>query len=199
MATAAQCTAHSSRTGERCRKAPIKGAAVCATHGGRAGQVRAAAEARVTAAKAQADAAAVLAHHGLTGVDDPLEELSLLAREAREFQAALAARVNALRSIRAAGGALPMAEVALYERAMDRAGRFLKDLASLKFEEKREARARAVAVMLFQVLEMAVVGMGESFEEGAPWRLAAARAAERLEAGEGPMFAAGTIEGGGAV
>lgn len=35
-----QCTAKSTRSGERCTKAPIKGGTVCATHGGSAPQVR---------------------------------------------------------------------------------------------------------------------------------------------------------------
>src|SRR5262245_49174819 len=44
-----QCTAHSSRTGERCRKAPIAGSNVCRTHGGAAPQVQAKARARILA------------------------------------------------------------------------------------------------------------------------------------------------------
>src|SRR5450830_1901928 len=34
------CTARASRTGTRCRKAPIRGGTVCRTHGGAAPQVR---------------------------------------------------------------------------------------------------------------------------------------------------------------
>lgn len=44
-----QCTAHSSRTGERCRKAALLGSNVCGTHGGRAPQVMAAARMRILA------------------------------------------------------------------------------------------------------------------------------------------------------
>lgn len=47
----AQCTAKSKRTGERCRRAPIVGGTVCAYHGGRAPQVKAAAAGRVAVAK----------------------------------------------------------------------------------------------------------------------------------------------------
>ena len=35
-----QCTAHRSKTGERCRRAAINGGTTCATHGGRAVQVK---------------------------------------------------------------------------------------------------------------------------------------------------------------
>ena len=42
-----RCTAKSSRTGKRCRKAAIRGGTVCATHGGAAPQVRDAARRRL--------------------------------------------------------------------------------------------------------------------------------------------------------
>ena len=42
-----RCTARSGRTGERCKKAAIKGATVCGTHGGKAPQVKAAAKRRI--------------------------------------------------------------------------------------------------------------------------------------------------------
>ena len=35
-----RCSAHSSRTGDRCKKAPILGGSVCRTHGGSASQVK---------------------------------------------------------------------------------------------------------------------------------------------------------------
>jgi hypothetical protein len=41
-----RCTSRSSRTGKPCQRYPVKGAKVCATHGGRAPQVKAAAKAR---------------------------------------------------------------------------------------------------------------------------------------------------------
>lgn len=46
-----RCTAHSSQTGERCKRTPVKGATVCASHGGRAPQVRAKAAERVAVAE----------------------------------------------------------------------------------------------------------------------------------------------------
>lgn len=44
-----RCSARSSRTGERCRRAAIRGGLVCATHGGRAPQVKEAARRRLDA------------------------------------------------------------------------------------------------------------------------------------------------------
>ena len=42
-----RCAAHSSQTGERCKKAAIKGGTVCASHGGRAPQVKKSAKERL--------------------------------------------------------------------------------------------------------------------------------------------------------
>ena len=44
-----RCRAHSTRSGERCKKAAILGGTVCATHGGSAPQVRARADERLRA------------------------------------------------------------------------------------------------------------------------------------------------------
>lgn len=57
---AGQCTATSTRSGERCQRAPVKGATVCPTHGGRAPQVKAAAAAVVAEKQVQAKALRVV-------------------------------------------------------------------------------------------------------------------------------------------
>jgi len=81
-----QCTATSHRTGKRCGLARIPGATVCATHGGKAPQVRDAAERRVADTEARELAARV-------GVDvaqfhgDPIEALrDLLARDQQQME-----------------------------------------------------------------------------------------------------------------
>ncbi|WP_427174475.1 hypothetical protein [Arthrobacter sp. 92] len=134
-----KCSARRSN-GEPCQRSPIAGGAVCGTHGGRAPQVKAAAARRKAAEAVQAEAQAILAHEGFAGVESPLEELSRLANEALAVKTASAARVNALTTISTTSklGVDSLAvEVALYERAMDRAGRFLDMLAKSGFEERR--------------------------------------------------------------
>lgn len=68
-----RCTARSSRTGERCRKARVKGALVCGTHGGRAPQVRDKAKRRAAEQAALLEAQRMVQ---LAGVDmDPIQHL----------------------------------------------------------------------------------------------------------------------------
>lgn len=91
-----RCTARSKRSQERCKRAAIRGCTVCSFHGGKNPTVRAAARRRESLREAREDAAAVLAHKGVEGIDDPVLELSNLAREAIGLKDALASRVNAV-------------------------------------------------------------------------------------------------------
>lgn len=68
-----RCTAKSTRSGKRCKKAAIVGGTVCATHGGAASHVRRAADERAARQDAEQKAQRMVA---LTGVDqDPIEHL----------------------------------------------------------------------------------------------------------------------------
>lgn len=68
-----RCTARSSRTGQRCKKAAVIGATVCATHGGAAPQVKRAAEIRAVRMAAHAQARRMVARAGVDA--DPVEHL----------------------------------------------------------------------------------------------------------------------------
>jgi hypothetical protein len=128
-----QCTAHITRgpdAGRRCRRSAVRGTNVCPMHGGRAPQVRAAAARSV--ATAQALAAYERYSPNGHGPVDVLAELGRLVAEVRHFADWAGGRVAAL----TAGDWRPdqpraAAELALYERALDRAGRLLADVARL--------------------------------------------------------------------
>ncbi|MDQ0030175.1 HGGxSTG domain-containing protein [Arthrobacter bambusae] len=151
----AQCKA-TARSGEQCSNPPISGGTVCRMHGGSAPAVKAAAARRKAAEAVEAEAQAILAHEGFAGVESPLEELSRLANEALAVKNASAARVNALTSISTTSklGVESLAvEVALYERAMDRAAKFLDMLTKSGFEERRLRVAEGTAGLVVQVLK----------------------------------------------
>lgn len=122
--------------GRPCKKPPVRGALVCATHGGAAPQVRAAAAKR----ESEAEIRRALARLDVAVVEDPLTELGRLAGQVVAWKDALAERVNELTSIRyAASGAGTeqlRSEVALFERAMDRCAAVLGLIAKLDIDQR---------------------------------------------------------------
>lgn len=127
------CSATTS-AGKPCRKFAIVGGTVCATHGGSAPQVKAAAARRI----AQAKAAASLAEVDVTPIDDPVAELVAVAEEARAWQRHLADQVAELGGLTmfTEHGEQARAAVQLYERAMDRVAKFLEVWVRLGMDER---------------------------------------------------------------
>jgi hypothetical protein len=136
---------------------------VCAWHGGKAPQVKAAAERRLLAAKITADAEATLAHEGITAVEDPLGELGKLASASRAMMQALGARVNSLEDLEHFGteySPVLKAEVQLYERAMDRTHRLLDSLVKHGYAERQVALAESEAMLVAGVIRRVLSGLG---------------------------------------
>lgn len=84
-----QCTATSKRSGERCKRAPVEGGLVCATHGGSAGQVTRAAKERVALATAQRMAAR--AGVDVPPIDHLLDSLHAAAQQVAVWEVMVAA------------------------------------------------------------------------------------------------------------
>ncbi len=155
----AKCAGRSSRTGEPCQAYPVRGAKVCVAHGGRAPQVKAKARER----EAEQQARAELARLDLPPVEDPLSELARVCGQVLGWKDMLAKRVNDLDSLRyenEAGGEQLRAEVALWERALDRCERFLTAMARLNIDERlakiSEERAELIISVLSAALERTV-------------------------------------------
>lgn len=154
-----QCSATSKRSGERCKRPPCAGANTCYMHGGRTAK---AAE-RVIEQRARAE----LARLNLTPVDDPLSALAGVTAEVLAWKDQIAAKVNDLTTLRYSteGGEQLRAEVALWERALDRCERFLTAMAKLNIDERlaaiAEAQAQAVMDAIRIGLEAAGVDSGQ--------------------------------------
>lgn len=182
------CAATSNATGQRCKRHPVKGATVCQVHGGAAPQVKAAAARRLEAAAVEADARAVLAKEGVHGVADPMEALAVLASEALALKNALAARVNALTSITTTsklGVEQVKVEVQLYERAMDRAGKFLDRLAKSGLAERRHELEREQSLLVYEFMNRVFNRIGLTAEQRALLPVVVPEELGRITAGEG--------------
>ena len=101
----------------------------------------------------------LLYHHGAGAVTDPLEALQRLAGRALMLEETIGGLVNNLRSVRygtEAGGEQLRSEVAILERAMDRCGKILVDIAKLNIDERlarvTEQQAEQVSAALSAVL-----------------------------------------------
>lgn len=107
-------------------------------------------------------ARAELARLDVPPVEDPLSELARVCGQVLAWKDMLAAKVNALTSLRYEGegsGEQLRAEVALWERALDRCERFLTAMARLNIDERlasiSEARAEVIITVFTVALERA--------------------------------------------
>lgn len=162
-----RCTA-TNRQGKQCGRWAIKGATVCASHGGKSPQVLNAAKKKEARRKAIADANAVLAHEGLTPVTDPILALATLAQETIGFKDALAARINALSDVtttNAFGQERINVVVELYERALDRTIRALDMLGKHDLEDRRVRVEEHTAAMFAYIMRGVMGELGLSQEQ----------------------------------
>jgi hypothetical protein len=122
-------------------------------------------------AAVEQQARAELARLDLPPVEDPLSELARVCGQVLGWKDMLAEKVNALASLRyenEAGGEQLRAEVALWERALDRCERFLTAMARLNIDERlakiSEERAELIISVLTAALERAGVDAGQADE-----------------------------------
>lgn len=106
-----------------------------------------------------------LARLDLPPVEDPLSELAKVCAQVLGWKDQIAAKVNDLDGLRYEGegsGEQLRAEVALWERALDRCERFLTAMARLNIDERlasiSEARAVTIISVFTAALERAGVG-----------------------------------------
>lgn len=157
---ARRCTANRSGNRGPCGAWAMSGAVVCRAHGGRAPQVIAAAKER----QLDAQVRQTLARLDVDEVADPLTELGRLAGQVLAWKNALAERVNDLIALRytAAGAGTEQlrAEVALFERAMDRCVLVLGAMARLNIDSRLTAISEAQADMLIRAVNAGLAAAG---------------------------------------
>lgn len=152
-----RCIAKSSRTGERCRKWAIRGATVCATHGGGASQVK-----RAAAARDIRDKVSKLGLVEASPIDDPVAALMDLGGEAMALVTALKAHVADLERVGTEPGRWGeqlKPEITAYLGAIREAERIVTSIVRLNLAERLvridEERAQLVVTVIERVLTTA--------------------------------------------
>lgn len=147
-----------------CHGTPVRGTDRCRMHlGEKTGPV-------IAEAKLQEQAARLLYQRDAKPVTDPLSALQLLAGQATAWMDIIGDKVNDLRSIRYSteSGEQIKGEIVVMERAMDRLGRLLVDIAKLNIEGRlagvRQQTADMLERALDAALEKAEVGLDKQAE-----------------------------------
>lgn len=174
------------RQGEPCGKGAgagtdHPGVGNCKHHGGATPNGKKYASAQ-KAARIERSAERVLYQRGADPVENPLTALQALAGRALALEQAIGEIVNDLNGFRYesdGGGEQLRAEVVVLERAMDRAGRLLVDIAKLNIEERLAKVTEAQTALVADALAAVLGEMGLSPEQQ---RDAKARVGRRLRA-----------------
>lgn len=135
------------------------GAGRCSWHGGSSPSGSQSAHEQMI----EAEAARVLYKHDAPAVTNHLDALQRLAGRALALEETIGAIVNDLRKIRYKddkGAEQLRAEVAVLERAMDRCGRLLVDIAKLNIEERLARVTEQQAEEVSKALSLALAEMG---------------------------------------
>lgn len=157
------CSANRSGGRGKCKAWAVNGSTVCRAHGARAPQVLAAAAER----RLEVEVRRTLARLDTDAVSDPLTELSMLAGQVVAWKNALAERVNELSALRytatpGAGTEQLRAEVALWERALDRCATVLGLMAKLNLDARLAAISERQADMVVAALDATLASLGLS-------------------------------------
>lgn len=155
-----KCTATARRTGKRCGQWPRRGTTVCNAHGARAPQVRAKAAANVAQEEVRMTAAALM--KDVVPVNDPLEQLQMLAGRVLAWEEALRERVSMdrLRYTSGLGTEQIRAEVQLLTAALRESREVLATIAKLNIDERLIAIEKGKADMVFRALQAGLVAVG---------------------------------------
>lgn len=164
------CSGHK-KDGSPCLNAPMHDQKVCGFHGGRAPQNKRAAAGRAL----EREVSIALERLDGSPVDNPLTELAALGGRARAWMNLMESRVQRLLETgdadnsgesgadiryRGAAGEQLRAEVALYERAMDRLGKFLTDYGRLNIDERLAHITEMQAERVIAAIDAALAHVG---------------------------------------
>lgn len=146
------------KDGSPCKGPAVNGSDKCRMHLGK----------KTSVVKLAHQAEQLLYQYDAGPVQNPLEALQALAGRALALEHAIGTIVNDLNTIRYgsdAGGEQLRSEVAVLERAMDRAGRLLVDIAKLNIDERLAKVTERQTEIVAGALAAALGEMGLSPEQ----------------------------------
>lgn len=145
--------------GRRCRTYVRPGELVCKRHGGSVPAVKTKAQIRAAEIQARVQLMKRARRDGITSIEDVYEALEHNAAEADAFKQICWDRLAAITGgdddwrYKSTAGEQLRAEVALYERAMERANKFLIDMVRLGIADRKAKMDEARAMMLVTVIQ----------------------------------------------
>ena len=179
---ALKCSGHRSGDGQPCEAYAINGGKVCAAHGGRAPQVKAAAVLNVAERKAEGLLAGITDFEPVT---DPLTQLQRIAGRAVRLVEVLEPVVAELKRIRYESQAEQIdGRVIVYERALDRAGKILTDLVRIGLDERVVRLQETQKRIMVEIIVGALDDIGLSGEVQQAARRAIAERFRTADAGK---------------
>lgn len=175
-----RCQARSKASeGGQCGAFAMRGQEVCRFHGGATKKAKAAANRRIAEAEVADETRRALAVLDVTPVENPLSALSEVAGQILAWKDRLSFRVNALNErIRYEddkGAEQLRAEVALYERALDRSVNVLATIGRLNIDERLAAISEKQADAVIAAIEAALAHAGVTGDRAAEAKRIAAR------------------------
>lgn len=147
-----RCSARSSRTGQPCRAWAVHGATVCVAHGGRAPQVRAAAERRISEGQVRKQLGIPLDVHPLEAL---LQAVHEAAGNVEMLRSLVADEANTTPLYDAYGKPHTHPVLAFYNEERDRLARFSKLALDAGVDERRVRLAEAMGRSMAKVIEVA--------------------------------------------
>lgn len=152
-----QCTARSKRSGERCKRRPIRGGNVCSMHGGKIPAVVARAQQRLALREASEYVQQEAGVRGPLSLSEVYDELLNTARITVQWRDLLERMLTEMQgewryTALGAGTEQLRSEVALFERAMTRSAKVLELIARLDID----ARAAAISARQGEMVATAI-------------------------------------------
>lgn len=151
--------AHTTSSGKHCTKKPVTGYPFCQTH---------LATASVRDISLVRGKDVMFADLVGNRIDNPLEELATLVSEVllyKDFCAQQVAKLRGDHRYEGRSGEQLRAEVALYERSLDRAGKLLIEWSRLNIDERLSRIEEAKAAMILEVIRRTLLSAELSDEQ----------------------------------